>query len=243
MMERSLLRHCLSMIESASSVDELQSVITHTRDCYRLSHLVFHVVRLGASRIDHPLILPTYTIDWINYYFDKNFFALDPVLEVSRIGFLPVDWSSLDHASSTTSHFFRQADSYGVGRFGVTIPVRGPRGERSLLTATSNLRENQWTNLRADCMMDLQIISYQLHEKALTVSGLRKKTMMRDLSRRELQCIDLVSQGRLPKQIAAQLQISESTVRLHLRSAKRKLGGATTTQAIGRAVALELIRG
>lgn len=242
MLRRPLLVQCRELIASTSTIDELQSAILHIREIYRLSHLVFHVIRLGVNNANHPLILSTYPRAWVDYYFEKNFFALDPVLEISRFGLLPVDWSCLDHTNALTRRFFRQADSYGVGRFGITMPVRGPRGERSLLTATSNLSQHGWTSLRSDCTEDLQILAPHIHEQALTISGLRAERM-RALSKRQLQCIDLIAQGKLPKQIAALLGISESAVRLHVSLARQKLGVSTTTQAVGRAVAIELIHG
>lgn len=242
MSEQSLFAQCLSAVDSVSTLAELETVIASIRDCYRLSHLVFHVVRLGASDADHPLILSTYPPAWTEYYVENDFFAVDPVVAISRVGLLPVDWSSLDRKTATTRRFFREADTYGVGRFGLTVPVRGPRGERSLLTATSNLREHAWRALRADCESDLQLLAPYIHKKALSVSGLGADAMQ-NLSRRQLECLDLLAQGRLPKQIAAHLAISESSVRLHLRLARRKLGVLTTTQAVGRAVEIGIIRG
>jgi DNA-binding CsgD family transcriptional regulator len=241
MAKRSLLKHALSILDAASTVDDLRGTVSHIRDCYHLSHLVFHVVSLGSAHAKHPMILLTYAQEWVDFYINQNFFDIDPVVNLSRTGFLPVDWSLLDHGSFETVQFFRQAHSFGVGRFGLTIPVRGPQGERSLFSATSNLRESAWRHLCADCMNDLQILSHYLHEKALTTSGLRDHGSVKRLSRRELQCINMVAHGWLVKQIAAELQLSESAVRLYLRMAKRKLGVSTTYQAIGRAVAGELI--
>ena len=241
MAKRSLLKHVLSIINAASSMDDLQSIVSHIRDCYGFSHLVFHVVSLGPGKAKHPMILLTYSQEWVDFYTNENFFDLDPVVTLSRTGFLPVDWSLLDHSNSETSRFFRLAHSFGVGRFGLTIPVRGPQGERSLFSATSNLRENEWRHLREDCMVDLQILSHHLHEKALMISGLRNDGTVKRLSRRELQCINMIANGRLAKQIAAELQLSESAVRLYVQTAKRKLGVSTTSQAIGRAVAGDLI--
>jgi DNA-binding CsgD family transcriptional regulator len=45
-----------------------------------------------------------------------------------------------------------------------------------------------------------------------------------------------------PKQIAGVLDLSESAVHLHLRSARRKLDCKTIEQAVAIAVALDLIR-
>ncbi|MBD9597765.1 LuxR family transcriptional regulator [Ensifer sp. ENS05] len=238
---RPQLLDSLELIEAAASIVDLQAAVSTIRDNYRLSHLVFHVVRMGPGGSDNPLLLLTYPQEWIDQYFRENFFEVDPVVALSKTGFLPVDWSSLDQTNSRTSRFFKQAESFEVGRHGVTMPVRGPRGERSLFTATSNLQENKWIRLRDVCLTDLRILSHHLHERALSISGLRETRTLRALSRREVQCLEFIARGKLPKQIAPALQISESAIRLYLRSAKRKLGVTTTPQAIVRAVTLELI--
>ncbi|WP_234841550.1 LuxR C-terminal-related transcriptional regulator, partial [Sinorhizobium meliloti] len=48
--------------------------------------------------------------------------------------------------------------------------------------------------------------------------------------------------GRISKQIAADLGISENAVKLYLRSARIKLNAATSYQAVAKASFLELIK-
>ncbi|WP_246754805.1 LuxR family transcriptional regulator [Rhizobium lusitanum] len=215
--------------------------IAHIRDRYRFVHLVFLVVR-PANRADaYPFYCTTYPEEWTSLYLRKNYFEIDPVIELSRTGFLPVDWSNLDRRSPGTRGFFKEAESFDIGRHGLTVPIRGPSGERSLFSVTSNLPGAEWRKLRISSNHDLQVLSHYLHEKVLSVSGLQKNGGYRTLSRREQECLQLLARGLVTKRVAARLQISEHTVRLYLKLAKRKLDATTTYQAIARASFLEII--
>ncbi|MCJ9722227.1 LuxR family transcriptional regulator [Agrobacterium sp. SHOUNA12C] len=232
----------LAMLRRVGSRADLNVAIAQIRERYHFAHLVFLVVR-PANRADaDPFYCTTYPEEWTSLYLRKNYFEIDPVMELSRTGFLPVDWSSLDRRSPGTRDFFKEAGSFDVGRHGLTIPIRGPSGERSLFSATSNLRRPEWRKLRSSSNHDLQILSHYLHEKALSVWGLRSGGGYRKLSRREQECLQLLARGVVSKRIAARLQISENAVRLYLKLAKRKLNAATTYQAIARASFLEIIQ-
>lgn len=63
-----------------------------------------------------------------------------------------------------------------------------------------------------------------------------------DLSPRELQLLQLLARGRSNKEIAADLFISQSTVKTHLIHIYNKLGVENRTAAIDRARSLRLIR-
>ena len=61
------------------------------------------------------------------------------------------------------------------------------------------------------------------------------------LTPREIECLEWVARGFQDDRIAARLNISRSTVRLHLSTARRKLKAKTREQALVRAVQLKLI--
>lgn len=61
------------------------------------------------------------------------------------------------------------------------------------------------------------------------------------LSHREMQCLSLAADGIVSKQIAAEMNISEKTVELHLARARHKLGARTTTQAVAISLAAALL--
>lgn len=240
--QQSTLSWSLMMLRRVGTRADLNDAVAHIRDRYQFAHLVFLVVHLANRSDTYPFYCTTYPEEWTSLYLRRNYFEIDPVIDLSRTGFLPVDWSNLDRRSPRTRGFFKEAESFDVGRHGMTMPIRGPGGERSLFSATSNLPRPKWRTLRMSTSHDLQILSHYLHEKALSVSGLRKSGGYRKLSRREQECLELLARGVVSKRIAVRLQISESAVRLYLRLAKRKLGAATIYQAIARASFLEIIQ-
>lgn len=62
------------------------------------------------------------------------------------------------------------------------------------------------------------------------------------LSRRQKQVLDLLVAGRMLKEVAYELGIKPSTVRMHLAHIKGRLKTETLAQTVGRAVALGLCR-
>lgn len=237
----SRLMNCLTAITSTQKTSSLLSVILKIRDLYGFSHIAFHVVRLGGRSGTNPLLLLTYPTEWTQLYIKNNYFQIDPVVRISKVGFLPVDWSELHYNSAAINTFFRKANSYEVGKHGFTIPVRGPYGERSLFTVTSNCNRTEWLKLKMAALTDMQVISHVLHDRAIILAHLRSSPVIPSLSRREQQCLELTARGLLAKQIVPELNISESAIRLYLQSAKRKLGAATMAQAIAGATTMELI--
>ena len=137
---------------------------------------------------------------------------------------------------------FKEARAHGIGSQGLTIPIRGSHGERSLFSVTSTLPRREWTRLRDSSIHEMQILSHYLHETVFDALGFRKFGRIRKLSGRESQCLQLLAMGRISKQIAAELGISESAVKLYLRSARLKLGAVTSHHAVARATFLELIK-
>ncbi|WP_320200603.1 LuxR family transcriptional regulator (plasmid) [Agrobacterium sp. rho-13.3] len=231
----SSLSSSLSTLDAVESDADLPSAIADIRERYKFAHLVFLVVRPPSPPEISPLYWTTYPREWTDLYVENNYVEIDPVLPIWRTGFLPVDWSDLDWKSIATRELLREASRFGVGRHGVTVPVRGPNGERSLLSATANSSRHEWRKLRASSDHDLQILSLYLHEKVAAVSGLRKHGAHRTLSKREQECLQLVATGLVPKQIASNLEVSESAVRLYLGLARRKLQAATIYEAIAKA--------
>jgi DNA-binding CsgD family transcriptional regulator len=240
--QQSPLSWSLTMLRRVGSRAELNVAFAAIRDRYQFAHLAFLVVRLANRADTHPFYCTTYPEEWTSLYLERNYFEIDPVIDLSRTGFLHVDWSNLDRHSARTRGFFKEAVSFDIGRHGLTVPIRGPGGERSLFSVTSNLPRPEWRKLRTSSDHDLQILSHYVHEKALSVWGLRTSGGYRKLSGREQECLQLLANGLVSKRIAARLQISESAVRLYLKLAKRKLDAATIYQAIARASFLEIIQ-
>jgi DNA-binding CsgD family transcriptional regulator len=229
-------------IEGANGVDELFGVLRGLRDESGLAHLVYHATFVPAFDKVNALLMPTYDEAWVRLYFAQDYFSIDPVLRAGRTGSLPIDWMTVDRSSKEARHFFAEAESYGVGRNGFTLPVRGPAGERALFTITSNATDEHWHRWCLSHLRDFHLLAHYFHDRAMRVANLRPANVMRPLSPRERQCLERLMRGQTPGQVADLLDLSVSAVHAYLRGARQKLECATIEQAIVKALRLDIIQ-
>lgn len=231
----------VDMISNAASVDELIDAFGAICSRFGFANMAYHAVCLPHADRPHPLVLVTYDPDWVRRYTESNYFRTDPVVKTAAKRALPVDWGDVDHESREAKGMFAEADVFGVGRNGLTIPVRGFGGERALLSITSNLSSHEWSQRRVGILSEFHYIAYLIHDRAVQLSGLRGSNIQHPLSPRELQCMEFAARGLTPKQIAASLQLSATAVRQYLKGARLKLGCSTVNEGIAKAVRLEII--
>lgn len=217
----------VARLAQAKSVADLSRLLFEWRDQSGVAHLIYHATYTPLSKDPNTLILCTYDPAWVARYTEKDYFSIDPVLLAGREETLPVDWMTLDHETEQARRFFLEAESYGVGRHGFTLPIRGPFGERALFTFTSHETDYRWHKSRYEHLRDFALVSHYLHDRAMQLAGLRPDFRLRQLSRREQQCLHHLARGAPPGKIARQLSLSASAVRQYLRGASRKLGCTT----------------
>ena len=70
----------------------------------------------------------TYSTDWKRRYFVKQYVNTDPVIGFGRDAVVPFDWETLADDNPAARAFFDDAANHGVGRNGLSIPVRNRRG-------------------------------------------------------------------------------------------------------------------
>ena len=73
-----------------------------------------------------------------------------------------------------------------------------------------------------------EVLFYQANAKQLVTSEPKRKG---HLTRRELEVLQLLKQGKPNKLIAYELHLSESTVKVHIRNTMRKIGSTNRTHA------------
>lgn len=108
--------------------------------------------------------------------------------------------------------------------FGLTLAKDTPEPESAFNSAVSGLRS----------------LAQNFHTRILrlhNVAHAEAKTM----SIRELDCLKWTAAGKTAWEASIIMGISERTVRFHLNAAREKLGCATTTQAVAKAVSQSLI--
>lgn len=237
-MQREVL---LQEIERAGTTEKLSCFLHEWRDELGLSHLVYHALSVPAFDRPNALLLLTYDEAWVRHYIERDYFQIDPVVRAGRAGFLPIDWMAVDHHTKEARHFFAEAASYGVGRHGITLPIRGPAGERALFTVNADVNDEHWHRWRFSYVHEVQLLAHYFHDRAMRVAGLRDTRTLRPLAARERQCLEGIARGQAPGQIASDLNVSLSAVHAYLRSVRMKLECASLEQAITKAIRLDII--
>ncbi|MBU2359374.1 autoinducer binding domain-containing protein [Loktanella sp. M215] len=181
-----------------------------------------------------------YPESWKLHYMTRNLHRIDPTLQKAGLSIAPVDWERFERDQKFRAVFFA-AEDFGITSRGLTVPIRGPYGDRGLLSVTRSCGQTEWNTLKRQIMGDLQIAAVHLHDSIMRSCGLTGILGYSVLSSREKEVLQWVAAGKLQQEIGDILSISHRTVEIHLRSAREKLGAFTTIQAVGRAIGMGLI--
>ncbi len=177
---------------------------------------------------------------WKQHYVEQGFQDIDPTLAAAATNTGVVDWQRLKPAEGFQK-VFRDAAEFGICSTGLTIPVRGAYGDSGAFSVVRNCSDAEWNRQRPEIIKGLQIHAANFHDRIMRQG--RSMFFMRqpNLSAREKEVLQWVAAGKSQPDIGIILSISVRTVEVHLRSAREKLGALTTSQAVARAIGMEII--
>lgn len=235
-MKASLEQH-LTTLQSATTLEDLQSVTEALRDHYKVGHVVYHWVNSVGERFGAG----TYSPEWVDRYLEKDYLRMDPVIFGCFQRFTPVIWKELDWSSKAARAMLQDAMDFGLGNQGYTIPIRGPSGQFALFTLNGVANDEVWEAFVDEHARDLMILAHELNKKALEFEQWGEAATTPMLSPRELGAMTCLAKGMNRAQAAADMQISEHTLRVYIESARHKLGALNTTHAVARALSTGVI--
>lgn len=245
-------------MERLASLPELGSfgdIIDAIRAAYDVDHVYYYALSMGLearSRDDTAIALPevqgqvrligrqlgamSYTPDWITRYLEAKFADIDPVLTGATGSFEPVDWNELDWSGAERTTFRAEANDFGIGNQGYTVPVRGPSGQFAIFTVNKTCTRDTWETLLAESRTDFLLLAHYTHQRLLQLTGREDEIRTRPLSIRERDAVRLLAAGLSRGQAADRLGISENTFRVYVDSARHKLGALNVPHTIALAV-------
>ena len=107
------------------------------------------------------------------------------------------------------------------------VPVHGPLGEVMAVTLISE----HSAEFDPQTRMNMQVAATIFANRGLALSEIeREANHAPGLSRREIQCVFWINEGKTDWEIGRILDISEDTVAFHLKNVKAKLGVARRSQ-------------
>lgn len=231
----------LGQVERAATLDGLRDAVLGLLAPYDLQHAVYYARRMPSVALQDPFLVFSYPQAWIDHYFARRYDLVDPVVLEGERSVLPIDWSALDRRSGPVRQLFGEAEDAGVGRQGLTLPIRGAHGDVAIFTVTSQADRGEWDRRRPFYMRDMQIIANHIHARVLALSGVDQPDYAGRLSRRERECLQWAASGHTIAGTAERLRLSERVVRGYLDSARHKLDCLTKSQAVARAVSLRIV--
>jgi DNA-binding CsgD family transcriptional regulator len=205
-----------------------------------VSHIAY--LRLSPDKstdISLLVAVVTYSRSWQQRYILKNYVTCDPVIAHGRDTDEPFDWSNLPLDDPSAKAFFSDALNHGIGRNGLSIPLRGLRGVLGLVSFTSDLPKSEWEDYRAANLQQLKLLCV-LIESASRINFKLAAAPVR-LTSREEQCLIWAARGKTYQEIAAILGLAFYSVKTHLDAARDKMQCMNLTHAAALAFATGII--
>jgi DNA-binding CsgD family transcriptional regulator len=228
-------------LDAVKYFEEGSSLLLSAATTHGLKHVAYlgiNIPRIGKTA---PFYSATYTSEWCKHYEHSEYVNTDPVVKLGLTGLLPIDWSSFDYSNPQIRRIFGEAAEFGLGRQGLTIPIRGRGPEVALFSVNSDLPNKEWVDLKKQSMRDLQLLAHYFHQMVIRVEGGTIPHYEALLSRREKECLQWAAGGKTIWETSQILKISQRAVRLYLDIARHKLDCLNKTQAVAKAVALGIV--
>lgn len=223
----------------AQDIDALRETFALALAQFGISSFTYGGLRLPRSASPDPLIMTSYSQEWVSHYLANNYREIDPVAHRGMNAFLPFSWSSVECIGDGRKVLEEGRES-GL-RSGLSVPVHGAANEFALVSLASDLDEAEFIRLMGECQHSLHILVMYFHARVSELAARRADPETVSLTRREREVMTWVAQGKTAWEISEILKISEATVVFHCENAKRKLGAYNRSYAVARALSLGLL--
>lgn len=188
------------------------------------------------------LLETTYDRQWVDCYLERDYRQADLVPRKAAATIVPFRWrEELDRldGDDRSHEVFAEAAAFRI-HDGLTIPIhQGTPG-----FAMMNLVADDPALLGASALAQrhaVMMISMIYHDAVLRDPGIGGEQLPPRLSPREREVLNWAALGKTSWEISQILKVAERTVVFHVENAKTKLGVASRSHAVAKALALGLI--
>ncbi|HEV3036494.1 MAG TPA: LuxR C-terminal-related transcriptional regulator [Candidatus Angelobacter sp.] len=185
-----------------------------------------------------PFINAGFSEEWLKKYQTSNYFSCDPIKRARLSGADFLRWSDTFAKAEkrVEREYIRQAREHDVYE-GLTVGAQ--RNPSSQITFFSFIGTDLVTSDRDEMM--LRYLAPYLHEAMCRVSPAASASKPSPLSERETEVLTWAMGGKTNWEISMILNISEHTVKFHIRNVMVKLEASSRAHAVAIALGLGLI--
>ena len=206
------------------------------RDEFGVLNLSYWFLGTSNRLPDKMTWLSTYDERYMTIYMRDMSPQSDPAFDICFRRLLPVDWAEVRTTNDEVNPMHSIAESFGVGRHGVSIPIREPGVGDAMFSVNFECEDRHWPEVRRGLVSRLHIFAHYYHLRMKKVIAAQPVTSDFDLSPREREVLRWAADGKTAWETAQLLGVSERAIRLYTENAITKLRAKTKTQAVAIAV-------
>lgn len=223
----------------ASTPEQLDALTKRFLAHYQIDAFTLYVGTDARRRPSARKIAGTSHAGWRAHYDAHNLAPVDDLLKSGLRNSAPTTWTRFRQARRLTAakeRIYNDAAEFGL-RDGFYLPLHQADGSMhgvSLMTS-----ETLPTDQGTLAILHMLSLYYSLAAErlGLVAAALGHETAPQpDLTKRQIQCLQWIAEGKSSWEIGEILGLSEYTVNEHLAAARKRLGVRTTTQAAIQAV-------
>jgi DNA-binding CsgD family transcriptional regulator len=213
------------------------------RACERMGVLNLSYWFLGANswQPERMTWLSTYDQRYMNIYRSQMSPLGDPAFDIGFSRHLPVDWAEVRSSHDIVGPMHEIAESYGVGRQGISVPIREHGVGDAMFSVNFDCDDRLWPEVRRDLVTSVHLFAHYFHLRMHNVVRSRLGPGEFDLSPREREVLKWAAEGKTAWETAQVLKVSERAIRLYTENAINKLRAKTKTQAVAIAVRHDIL--
>jgi DNA-binding CsgD family transcriptional regulator len=229
--------HALVQFEAALSDQTLEAFLDYVRRHFELANVVYVCPSFPGRTLADPFLAAADRDGWARR--NIGYASFDPFLRAGARAVYPADWSHSPPASRNGRSRFGAAQA---GGHGLSFPLRGPtEGHWAIFIAISDESHVEWHCRRQELKKELAVVANYVHRRAFELHGSDAPAEFDVITRREIESLEWIAEGRSLEDTAVAMRISATAVRAHLDSARHKLQAVNHAHAVTKAIRRGLI--
>lgn len=219
-----------------SDLVEPLAMLRSARDHFQVHHLSYWFVGSLEQAPERMIWLSTYDENYTSVYMREFSPLKDSAFRLCFHRLMPLDWDEVRNADETVRRIHATAERFGVGRHGISIPIREAGRSDALFSVNFDCEDRDWIDIRREVASDIHLFAHYYHHRMRMLNGLRSMRVPQTLSPREREVLYWAAEGKTSLETARLLRLSDSAVRLYAARATEKLHARNKTQAVAIAV-------
>lgn len=227
--------------EPFSDEGECADFLRAARDRFDVLNLSYWFLGASSGVPDRMTWCSTYDEGYMAVYLRDYSPLKDRAFEIGFRRLLPLDWAEVRNRDQTVRHIHEVAERFGIGRHGISIPIREPGVGDAMFSINFECEDRRWAEVRQRLVSTAHLFAHYYHQRMKSVIAARTVAARFDLSPREREVLLWAAEGRTARETALLLGLSESAVNLYAARAMSKLRARTKAQAVAIAVRHDIL--